>query len=63
MLDPYKDRYGEIVAAIMYLPPMLGELFWSSAILSALGNFLTLNLESHIPIVSLYYNRTSRLRN
>ena len=37
MLDPYDQRYGQTLAGILYLPALMGETFWSAAILSALG--------------------------
>jgi len=37
MLDPLQARFGRRVAALMYLPALTGELFWSAAILTALG--------------------------
>ena len=37
MLDPFEERYGRIVAGINFLPALLGEIFWNSAILAALG--------------------------
>ena len=37
MLDPFEQRYGADVSACLYLPALLGELFWTAAILSALG--------------------------
>ena len=37
MLDPFKVRYGDLAAALLYIPALMGELFWSGAILSALG--------------------------
>ena len=37
MLDPFRVRYGRVVAALLYVPALMGELFWSGAILSALG--------------------------
>ena len=39
MLDPFKVKYGDLVAALFYIPPLMGELFWSGSILSALGKF------------------------
>ena len=38
MLDPFHDRYGRVMTAFLYIPALLGEVFWSGAILSALGN-------------------------
>ncbi|KAK2180844.1 hypothetical protein NP493_423g02008 [Ridgeia piscesae] len=41
MLDPFEQRYGRVMAALLYIPALLGEVFWSAAILSALGATLT----------------------
>ena len=38
MLDPLEQRYGSRVAALFFLPALTGELFWTAAILSALGS-------------------------
>lgn len=37
MLDPFEQRYGKKVAAVLFIPALIGEVFWSSAILTALG--------------------------
>lgn len=37
MLDPFQEKYGSCVGGLMYIPALLGEIFWSSAILAALG--------------------------
>lgn len=37
MLDPFQDKYGSRVGGLMYIPALLGEIFWSGAILAALG--------------------------
>ena len=37
MLDPFVERYGRVMGGLLYIPPLLGETFWSAAILSALG--------------------------
>ncbi|PBB06496.1 sodium:solute symporter family protein [Salimicrobium humidisoli] len=38
MLDPLEVRFGKKVTGVLYLPALLGELFWSAAILVALGS-------------------------
>ena len=38
MLDPFERRYGKAAAAALALPALLGEIFWSAAILMALGS-------------------------
>ena len=37
MLDPLEQRYGRGIAALLFLPALTGEIFWSAAILTALG--------------------------
>jgi high affinity choline transporter 7 len=37
MLDPFQDKYGSRMGGLMYIPALLGEIFWSGAILAALG--------------------------
>jgi hypothetical protein len=41
MLDPFQRKYGERMGGLLFLPALLGEVFWSAAILSALGTLLT----------------------
>ena len=37
LLDPFENRYGKQVTVMLYIPALLGEVFWSAAILVALG--------------------------
>ena len=37
MLDPFEERYGTRVTAGLFLACLMGEIFWSAAILAALG--------------------------
>ena len=37
MLDPLEERYGKRMTAVLFLPALTGELFWTAAILTALG--------------------------
>ncbi len=37
MLDPLEQRYGQKVTAWLYLTSLMGDVFWSAAILTALG--------------------------
>ncbi|XP_067672953.1 high affinity choline transporter 1-like [Haliotis asinina] len=45
MLDPFNRKYGDLMGALLYIPAMLGEMFWSAAILSALGATLAVILD------------------
>lgn len=40
MIDPLQQTYGKIPGALLVLPAATGELFWSAAVLSALGSTL-----------------------
>lgn len=37
LLDPFEQRYGKHVAAWLFIPALIGEVFWSAAIMVALG--------------------------
>lgn len=37
MLDPIRERFGQKVVPLFFLPALTGELFWTAAILTALG--------------------------
>ena len=37
LLDPFELRYGKPMAAVLFVPALVGEVFWSAAILAALG--------------------------
>jgi len=37
MLDPLSQRYGKKMAAVLFIPALTGEIFWTAAILTALG--------------------------
>ncbi|MCG8330277.1 MAG: sodium:solute symporter family protein [Chitinophagales bacterium] len=37
MLDPLEQRFGKKVAALLFIPALSGEVFWTAAILTALG--------------------------
>ena len=37
MLDPLEMRFGKKAAALFFLPALTGEIFWTGAILTALG--------------------------
>ena len=37
MFDPFQEVYGVRVGALMCIPQFMGDLFWTAAVLSALG--------------------------
>jgi solute carrier family 5 (high affinity choline transporter), member 7 len=57
MLDPLDQRFGKRMAAVLFVPALSGEIFWTSAILTALGTtfgvVLGLELQAAIVISAL----------
>ncbi|XP_067673226.1 high-affinity choline transporter 1-like [Haliotis asinina] len=53
MLDPFQYKYGERMGGLLYVPALLGEVFWTAAILSALGATLSVivDLDSKTAII------------
>ncbi|CAH8862857.1 unnamed protein product [Trichobilharzia szidati] len=45
MLDPFQHKYGERMCGLLFIPALLGEVFWTAAILSALGATLGVIVE------------------
>jgi len=43
MLDPFQRKYGERMGGLLYIPALMGEVFWSAAILAALGQHVTIS--------------------
>ena len=41
MLDPFQQRFGTRWGGVLFFPALLGETFWSAAILNALGATLS----------------------
>lgn len=37
MLDPLAQKYGKGMGAVLFIPALAGEIFWTAAILTALG--------------------------
>ncbi|CAK8686514.1 unnamed protein product [Clavelina lepadiformis] len=53
MLDPLQRKLGKRMGGILYLPALMGELFWSAAVLSALGGTLAviIDLDTEISVI------------
>src|SRR5690606_26005740 len=45
LLDPFDRRFGRKAAALLYLPALTGEIFWTGAVLMALGTTFGLLLD------------------
>lgn len=45
MIDPLQQKYGDRMGGLLYLPALIGEIFWSAAILGALGTTLAVIID------------------
>ncbi|KAK3709178.1 hypothetical protein RRG08_030857 [Elysia crispata] len=45
MLDPFQIKYGERMGGLLFIPALMGEVFWTAAILAALGSTLSVIVE------------------
>ncbi|XP_008402576.1 high-affinity choline transporter 1-like [Poecilia reticulata] len=48
MLDPFQQLYGKRMGGLLFIPAFMGEIFWSAAILSALGATLSVIVDINI---------------
>ncbi|XP_017279316.1 high-affinity choline transporter 1-like [Kryptolebias marmoratus] len=48
MLDPFQLLYGKRMGGLLFIPALMGEIFWSAAILSALGATLSVIVDINI---------------
>ncbi|MFO7940895.1 MAG: sodium:solute symporter family protein [Bacteroidales bacterium] len=57
MLDPLAQRYGKKMSSLLFIPALLGEVFWTAAILTALGatfaTVLGLDIQTSIIVSSI----------
>ncbi|XP_072120298.1 high-affinity choline transporter 1-like [Mobula birostris] len=53
MLDPIQETYGNWIGSLFFIPAALGEVFWTAAVLSALGSSLSVlfQINVHISII------------
>lgn len=42
MLDPFQQIYGKRMGGLLFIPALMGEMFWAAAIFSALGKKMDL---------------------
>ncbi|THD26485.1 High-affinity choline transporter 1 [Fasciola hepatica] len=45
MLDPFQNKFGDRMCGLLFIPALMGEVFWTGAILSALGATLGVIVE------------------
>ncbi|KAG7496915.1 high affinity choline transporter 1-like [Solea senegalensis] len=45
LMDPFQEKYGNTVAAILFLPGLLADIFWIACILGALGGTISVVMD------------------
>lgn len=45
LIDPFEKRFGKKWAAVLFIPAMLGEVFWSAELLVAIGSTISVMTE------------------
>ncbi|GFN83155.1 high-affinity choline transporter 1 [Plakobranchus ocellatus] len=53
MFDPFQIKYGRKMGGLLFIPQFLGDLFWSAAVLAALGATISiiLNINATLAII------------
>ncbi|XP_063160423.1 high affinity choline transporter 1 [Candoia aspera] len=50
MLDPFQQIYGKRMGGLIFIPALMGEMFWAAAIFSALGATVSVIIEINMNI-------------
>ncbi|CAL9683069.1 unnamed protein product [Knipowitschia caucasica] len=45
LMDPFQEKYGNTIAAVLFLPSLLADVFWVACILGALGATVSVVLD------------------
>ncbi|ETE66155.1 High affinity choline transporter 1, partial [Ophiophagus hannah] len=48
MLDPFQQIYGKRMGGLIFIPALMGEMFWAAAIFSALGATISVIIDINI---------------
>lgn len=47
IIDPLQEKYGNIAGSLLFIPELIGDLFWEAAILAALGTRMIMIISQH----------------
>ncbi|XP_020639703.3 high affinity choline transporter 1 [Pogona vitticeps] len=50
MLDPFQQIYGKRMGGLIFIPALMGEMFWAAAIFSALGATISVIIDINVNI-------------
>lgn len=46
LMDPFQQKYGNVVAAVLFIPSILADILWAACILGILGKSETIFSQS-----------------
>nr|XP_019947926.1 PREDICTED: high affinity choline transporter 1-like [Paralichthys olivaceus] len=49
-MDPFQEKYGDTLAAVLFIPALLADIFWTACILGALGGTVSVVLDISSPL-------------
>ncbi|XP_074839351.1 high affinity choline transporter 1 [Carettochelys insculpta] len=50
MLDPFQQLYGKRMGGLLFIPALMGEMFWAAAIFSALGATISVIIDIDVNV-------------
>ncbi|XP_068442803.1 high-affinity choline transporter 1-like [Clinocottus analis] len=45
LMDPFQEKYGNAVAAVLFIPSLIGDIMWIACILAALGGTISVVMD------------------
>nr|XP_060623134.1 high affinity choline transporter 1-like [Anolis sagrei ordinatus] len=53
MMDPIQEAYGNVMTSLLFIPPLIADIFWFAAILASLGATIKviLDIEGYLAII------------
>ncbi|XP_041636364.1 high affinity choline transporter 1-like isoform X2 [Cheilinus undulatus] len=50
LMDPFQEKYGNTVAAFLFIPALIGDILWIACILGALGGTVSVVMDISSPL-------------
>ncbi|XP_074554364.1 high affinity choline transporter 1-like isoform X2 [Halichoeres trimaculatus] len=50
LMDPFQEKYGNTIAALLFIPALIGDILWIACILGALGGTVSVVMDISSPL-------------
>ncbi|XP_060886097.1 high affinity choline transporter 1-like isoform X2 [Labrus mixtus] len=50
LMDPFQEKYGNTVSAVLFIPALIGDILWIACILGALGGTVSVVMDISSPL-------------